>query len=465
MKSTKLLALSLILLPAVVSAEVSLIGSAVSVAVEENNSDIQGQDASAATVEADPEASATFLANYGQSAQSASFINSMKKLSDYIKEDNAKELKWHWSNSDNKTNFEAQKKSGHYVCNGPLFIVWALADMGVFKNGEKFHTNDGGVLKFREGTDTEKVIKENFNIIEVNKTAVELINEGKLLPGDICCYDYQHTNAYAGNGMWFDAFKEGCEVTQKDGESYYKEILSNIGSPNGNVAKILRFKDVITKSEEPAIVKSINKEPENNESNSSDVVETFDRLKFYDKVNLTNFKKALNNIHDILKEDYKAGKGWHWENSEPQVQRTYPKQVKSGMRASNCNIMICWALNAIGAFQNNERFWGNPKGVHYCKNNKKESSKKTIAKYCEIIECHNKTAKQLIKEGKLKVGDICCYHHHNNVYAGNGKWWDTGRGTGNTKYKNGKYYFNGTKTSNGCPSSPITHIFRLKDQN
>ena len=107
------------------------------------------------------------------------------------------------------------------------------------------------------------------------------------------------------------------------------------------MAKILRFKDVITKSEEPAIVKSINKEPENNESNSSDVVETFDRLKFYDKVNLTNFKKALNNIHDILKEDYKAGKGWHWENSEPQVQRTYPKQVKSGMRASNCNIRIC----------------------------------------------------------------------------------------------------------------------------
>ena len=74
-------------------------------------------------------------------------------------------------------------------------------------------------------------------IISAYDTPNNLIAEGKLLPGDICTwtFDYNHTNIYAGNGLWYDAGRgsDGGYVSINALTEQYGIDRKNLESDNG----------------------------------------------------------------------------------------------------------------------------------------------------------------------------------------------------------------------------------------
>ena len=372
-----------------------------------------------------------------------SFLYALKGISDSISDENKNSNKWYWSNSNNKRTFESQKKSKKYVCNNALFVVWGLAECGVFKNNEKFYTrlSDGKLIWNTKYSDTKKSLLKHADLIKVSGTAKKLIDSQKVKAGDICCSIGCGTFVYAGGNMWFDASRNGCESKVIGGKYYYENIYSSKGHPDAELTYVIRLKDATATATQIAVTAK-----EKTSSTSSDTKTG---------KNLEGFLASLQKISDIIKKEKQEGKPWFYSNTKNK--NTMEAQRKSGRKCCNCALMVVWALADCGVFHNNEKFYGAKGGEMAYRN----GAKKTLEKYCTITH-PNKTAKQLIKEGKLREGDICCYPiQHTNVYAGNNKWWDAGRGSADTYLKGGKYYFNTFYTKKGTPNQKVTTLIRF----
>lgn len=381
------------------------------------------------------------------SARATSFLYALKRISDRIVSDNQEGDKWYWSNSKNKRTFKQQEESKVYVCNNALLVVWGLAECGVFKNNEKFYTRlkDGRLIWNTRYSDTKKNLLKCAEIIKVKGSAESLIKAGKVKAGDICCSIECGTFVYAGNDMWFDASRDGCENRVVNGKHYYESIYSAKGHPKAELTYVIRLND--SDNSNKTIAKAENDSAKKNETAVAEVKAG---------KNLAGFLASLKKISDIVKDEKEQGKPWFYSNSKNK--NTMSAQRKSGIKCCNCALMVVWALADCGVFQHNEKFYGAHGGAMAYRN----GAKAALEKYCTITH-PNKTAKQLIKEGKLKEGDICCYPiQHTNVYAGNNKWWDAGRGSGNTYKKGGTYYFNSFYSKKGSPSRKVTTLIRFK---
>ena len=190
-----------------------------------------------------------------------------------------------------------------------------------------------------------------------------------------------------------------------------------------------------------------------------------------EKKNVTQLLSTIGDYSKQIEKDYKAGKYWEYSNNKRSLgeKRTHNSfaDAKKGARTTNCARIVFWAFYDLGITKQKEDIYSNASGELKAK----DSTKKRIEKFAKIIRV-NKTPNQLKREGNLKPGDICLYPGHTNIYIGNNKWYDAGRGSGvgnaysyKTVNGNAIYRF---KTVGPCESRYVdktaTYIIRLKDQ-
>lgn len=126
-----------------------------------------------------------------------------------------------------------------------------------------------------------------------------------------------------------------------------------------------------------------------------------------------------------LEADIKALLDWIYSNTG--CSGTFDAAVRKGNRKANCATIANWALRMLGVTGKGMYVYGKADGS-LAWNIETEAA---IRDKCDVIHVNGKkTAKQAEKEGILIGGDICTYQDflHTNVYAGNGHWYDAGRG-------------------------------------
>lgn len=158
---------------------------------------------------------------------------------------------------------------------------------------------------------------------------------------------------------------------------------------------------------------------------------------------------TLERYEKQLKADKAAGIRWHYYRGASkegrQYAQTFGEAVETNNRVSDCSILVRWAMKDIGVIDKKTSFWWTTKMVYG--GSSKTKSKEDLYSSCYIMEHVNKTAGQLEAEGILKPGDILCWTlpgnvGHMNVYAGNGRFFDSGKNRDFNEEKGGKIYFN-----------------------
>lgn len=172
------------------------------------------------------------------------FIAEMVYMDALMKDDLKAGKKWKYRNKNtsknSKTFDEARAKNNRYI-NCVSGVQWALIRSGAVPSDRKaiqWYGNKGIVWC---NPHAEADAKKYFHIIDVNKTVKQAIADGTLQPGDIITYKtLSHTNAYIGNGLFFDSGHAYCS-----GSGEGAEFKSWTGSAKYNaykVAKLLRLK-------------------------------------------------------------------------------------------------------------------------------------------------------------------------------------------------------------------------------
>jgi hypothetical protein len=118
--------------------------------------------------------------------------------------------------------------------------------------------------------------------------------------------------------------------------------------------------------------------------------------------------------------------------------------------------MVRWALRELDIIDSSN-FWGVSGGGIEFRGNVKDQ----LLRYCDIIKVY-KTPNQLLAEGNLLPGDICTWKEiqHTNVYAGNGLWYDAGRGVNITS--SGTFTSFGPSAAMSMTNKTVGYIIRLK---
>lgn len=134
--------------------------------------------------------------------------------------------------------------------------------------------------------------------------------------------------------------------------------------------------------------------------------------------------------------------------------KAYNDTRTKGKAVCNCSLLVRWALRDMGVI-NEKNFWGEIGGEFVFRGDIKEQ----FLKRCKIIKVY-KTPNQLLTEGNLLPGDICSWveFRHTNVYAGNGLWYDAGRGC---NYVNSVFASFGPSATISMSGSKVGYIIRF----
>lgn len=167
----------------------------------------------------------------------------------------------------------------------------------------------------------------------------------------------------------------------------------------------------------------------------------------------------LQKYSDQVKEDKANGIRWVYGGGATTSWTTaHNTAVKNGTVYVNCALPPRWSVRELGILDGSN-FWGIVGGgIEF-----RGTSKEQLSVHCDIIPVF-KTPNQLLSEGNLLPGDICSYvsYQHTNVYAGDGKWYDAGRGSDGT-WINGEFVFNsfGPVACVDMAGTKIGHIIRI----
>lgn len=140
------------------------------------------------------------------------------------------------------------------------------------------------------------------------------------------------------------------------------------------------------------------------------------------------FLDILEKYSQDVRAGYAQGRYLAYSNSSKLNPATWPATLEAmntrNISYTNCALMVRVALREMGRLGENQNFWGDLNGIHF-----NAGVEATLSQSCRIFEVHE-SPNQLLAEGKLLPGDICTWDGmgHTNVYAGNGLWYDTGRG-------------------------------------
>ncbi len=188
------------------------------------------------------------------SAKAKKLLNVLQKYSDQIKADKENGIKWGYSNSSSlapstwSKAYSNSRTKGITYCNCALLPRWALREVGVLGSGN-FWGLVGGGIQYGGSAKTQAKTKAELmaacEIIPVYKTPNQLLKEGNLLPGDICTYvDYQHTNVYAGNGLFYDSGRSGAVGSYQNGTFIFNSFgpAATVNMSGTTIGHIIRFK-------------------------------------------------------------------------------------------------------------------------------------------------------------------------------------------------------------------------------
>lgn len=144
--------------------------------------------------------------------------------------------------------------------------------------------------------------------------------------------------------------------------------------------------------------------------------------------------------------------GWTYSNANNKT--NWADARKKDNRYTNCALMVTHALQIAGYFTTSMKMYGKRDGTISAN----ALTKKRLAEIANIT--HYEDGKVTIKDLDIQPGDIVTYYiQHTNIYVGNGKWLDAGRGTNVNHAVGGTWKsFN----SNGC-TAYVSNVIRLKN--
>lgn len=177
------------------------------------------------------------------------------------------------------------------------------------------------------------------------------------------------------------------------------------------------------------------------EQNSGETEASADTAEKEPSAKAKEFLAILDKYSNQVKEDKKNGITWSYasKTSMP-VYKTWKQNYDNSRKTKNgyasCVQIAQWGLRELGIIGNGN-FRGDIGGGFTI------VDKEQLLKHCVILTV-NKTPNQLLAEGNLLPGDICSHVNiqHTNVYAGDGKWYDSGRGGDGQYADNGNFVFN-----------------------
>lgn len=163
---------------------------------------------------------------------------------------------------------------------------------------------------------------------------------------------------------------------------------------------------------------------------------------------------------DKFSKQVKKDGNWGYYNSMKTNGWTFKEARAKKRRSAQCAALPYWGLVEIGILDPGDSFYGKGGKIYW---RKEASTKAKLKKYAKIIKV-NKTPNQLLKSNNLKVGDICLWGGHTNVYAGNGKWYDAGHASCTT-YKGSYSYdrFRSFGPVKNSMNSTVYYIIRLNN--
>ncbi len=129
-----------------------------------------------------------------------------------------------------------------------------------------------------------------------------------------------------------------------------------------------------------------------------------------------------NYYNSVLEKAVANGEKWVYSNSNKYVRQggTFEEMLKRKIRGGNCGSIANWAFRDMGVISSNHGFYGDSSGKirHY--HTGKKTVKEEFDKNCTIIKGNKKSFGTLMKEGKIKAGDVIIGKSHTYVYRGNG---------------------------------------------
>lgn len=136
---------------------------------------------------------------------------------------------------------------------------------------------------------------------------------------------------------------------------------------------------------------------------------------------------AAKEIIDKIAEIIKSGKTWIYSNHG--CSGTFNSAVKDNNLKSNCATLANWICRKLGITKANEYFYGKAGSTIQWRN---VETQEDVYGKCDVFKV-GKSVDECVNQGIIIAGDICCYaKQHTNVYAGGGKWYESG-----TVYANG----------------------------
>ncbi len=147
------------------------------------------------------------------------------------------------------------------------------------------------------------------------------------------------------------------------------------------------------------------------------------------------FLALVQKYEQKLQSDKAAGVPWTYDGPCALTWAQVLTRSKEGKVGLSCVQPAQWGLRELGIIG-----MGDFKGVQG--GSFRIVDRESFDQHCIIISGYKK-ASELIAEGTLIPGDICSYvgMRHTNIYAGDGKFYDSGRG-GDCTLINGEYVFN-----------------------
>lgn len=178
---------------------------------------------------------------------------------------------------------------------------------------------------------------------------------------------------------------------------------------------------------------------------------------------LMNWQKvcasAIELGEEVLK-DIAAGHAWEYAGSG---ERTFAKAREKGNYKANCSGGVYWILRNAGVIPSSYscNWYGTIGGFKWLT----PTAEAEARKYFDIIDIHNKTVNQCIKDGTLHPGDIICYEtfSHTNMYLGNNTSFDSGHNNCHGSGNGAKFYRWVSPLT--CGGYKIAQIMRIKENN
>lgn len=177
------------------------------------------------------------------SSNALKFLTALKTMSERVKSDREQGKLWVYGEYSSSQTWEDELKNaalgrgGNCTC--LQMVKWGLQMAGILTEKQDISCINDGIFSHNTALEDSEFY-EKFEVLHVNKTNRELIEEGILLPGDICGYE-DHENVYAGNESWFDAGRTAA-CNYKNGRYVFRSFGPFSDWIDQTVIEILRVK-------------------------------------------------------------------------------------------------------------------------------------------------------------------------------------------------------------------------------